>query len=315
MKNYQGKRKYFEGWYYKHQKDDELVILIPGIAIDREREYAFIQIITKENSYHIEYPMSECFISRSKEYIRIGNSRFSKKGIRVNMNSKDLSLRGIIKYTNITPIHYPIMGIFRFAPGMECNHEILSMCHDLQGSLIVNDKKISFNHGIGYIEKDWGYSFPKTYVWLQCNQFLQDNCAITVSVAQIPFAGFHFKGCICVIHYKGKEYRLATYLGVRIVTCCQEEICLQQGEYRLRIKLFDSLECTGDKDINGLKKTEKLKDRTRGKINYKLLAPDSGKMTRTIEEQNYYLAEYRFYQKDQLLFELTSDKTSLEIVE
>lgn len=105
------------------------------------------------------------------------------------------------------------MGLFRLLPRMECNHEIISMYHGVQGSLILNGKTLTFDDGIGYIEKDWGHSFPKSYVWLQCNSFMKEKCSIIVSVAEIPYLGMNFKGCICAIHYKGIEYRLVTYLG------------------------------------------------------------------------------------------------------
>ena len=47
---------------------------------------------------------------------------------------------------------------------MECYHGIISMNHDILGSLKYNDEDISFNKGKGYMEKDWGHSFPKLYL-------------------------------------------------------------------------------------------------------------------------------------------------------
>ena len=38
-----------------------------------------------------------------------------------------------------------------------------------------------------------------------------------LSVADIPIAGIHFTGIIGNILWEGKEYRLATYLGARLV--------------------------------------------------------------------------------------------------
>ena len=36
-------------------------------------------------------------------------------------------------------------------------------------------------------------------------------------IIDIPFCGGSFQGCICAIVYGGREYRLATYRGVRIL--------------------------------------------------------------------------------------------------
>ena len=58
---------------------------------------------------------------------------------------------------------------------MECYHGILSMNHSISGDLIINNKKINFNSGRGYTEKDWGHSFPLGYVWMQSNHFSNKN--------------------------------------------------------------------------------------------------------------------------------------------
>ena len=53
------------------------------------------------------------------------------------------------------------MGWYGYLPTMECFHGILSIDHKLKGALSIDDKKISFNNGRGYIEKDWGRNFPQ----------------------------------------------------------------------------------------------------------------------------------------------------------
>lgn len=89
MNNFQSlnkNRKYFEGWYFKHQKGDQIVALIPGINMNTYgRKCAFIQIITNENSYCVHYPMSDCLIANDKLFIKIGENIFSKKGIKINI--------------------------------------------------------------------------------------------------------------------------------------------------------------------------------------------------------------------------------------
>ena len=82
------------------------------------------------------------------------------------------------------------MGPFAYFPFMECFHGVLSMKHRVSGSIVVNSKELIFNNGIGYIEKDWGRSFPKRYLWLQCNDFSTEETSIMVSIADIPFLGF-----------------------------------------------------------------------------------------------------------------------------
>ena len=55
------------------------------------------------------------------------------------------------------------MGPFTYIPGMECKHDIFSISF-LTGTLIINGKRVSFDHGYGYIEGDKGRNFPKKHL-------------------------------------------------------------------------------------------------------------------------------------------------------
>jgi len=79
------------------------------------------------------------------------------------------------------------MGIFAYIPKMECSHGVVSMNHGLEGILKINGEEIDFTGGKGYIEKDWGTSFPKQYIWIQCNNFKNQTTRVFSSVADIPF--------------------------------------------------------------------------------------------------------------------------------
>lgn len=200
-------RKFFEGYYYKHQKNGQTLSLIVGYS-GSER---FIQVITGD--------FSEKFPFTSGNY-------FSEKGVVLNLKSERITLSGKIRYENLSPIKYDIMGPFRFFP-MECRHGIVSMRHLLRGKITLNGEVIDFTDGIGYIEKDSGCSFPSSYMWVQANDFPAE-CSVMAAVAVIPFCGLHFRGCICVVQYGGKEYRLATYLGVRVLVQSRKILVLKQ---------------------------------------------------------------------------------------
>ena len=58
-----------------------------------------------------------------------------------------------------------------------------------------------------------------------------------VSVADIPLAGCHFPGCIAFVYFGGKEYRLATYLGVKILRFGEREVLLKQGNMLLYLRV------------------------------------------------------------------------------
>jgi len=109
------------------------------------------------------------------------------------------------------------MGAFAYVPKMECNHGILSMHHTINGQVLFHKEassEIDFTKGRGYMEKDWGTSFPSSYLWVQANHFEDPDTAFMISVAHIPFGLFSFTGVIANLHYKGKEYlrRMQNYI-------------------------------------------------------------------------------------------------------
>lgn len=257
---------YFEGTYYKHQNDADTLCIIVG----RSNSEKFIQVITKHFSAKVPFTSGNIF---------------TLKGIKLNIDTPQLTLKGKIGYKKLSPIKYDIMGPFCLFP-MECRHGIISMHHRLEGKIKLNGEIIDFTNGIGYMETDSGRSFPSSYTWVQANDF-SEKCSIMASVAKIPFCGLQFRGCICIIQYKGREYRLATYLGVRVILCQPNKIVLKQGRYLLEIKIKNSSA-------------------------RKLSAPQNGEMTRKILESASCNAEFIFYKNRTQIFHLYSRQASFE---
>ena len=49
----------------------------------------------------------------------------------------------------------------------------------------IDGKTIDFTNGIGYIEKDWGKSFPNSWIWMQTNHFKYHNASLMASLSSI----------------------------------------------------------------------------------------------------------------------------------
>ena len=132
------------------------------------------------------------------------------------------------------------MGPFSYIPFMECNHAILSMKNTANGSIRINDNIINFDNDSGYIEKDWGCSFPKSYIWCQGNNFKNSNASFMLAIANIPFKIFEFKGIICDIIVDDEEYKFATYNNAKVInfkiTNNILDITLKKGEYYLNVQ-------------------------------------------------------------------------------
>ena len=75
---------------------------------------------------------------------------------------------------------------------------------------------MDFSGGRGYIEKDWGKSFPSAWVWFQSNHFHQKPACITASIAIIPWLGSAFRGFIVGFWLDGNLYRFTTYSGGQV---------------------------------------------------------------------------------------------------
>lgn len=271
-------RPFFEGWYYKQQFNGKTLAVIPG----RSDDGAFIQVITDNNSYFIPYNISEYKKDRT---LQIGENYFSDSGIILKVKHNDISIYGELKYSGLIPIQGDIMGFFRFFP-MECRHGIISMKHDVSGEIILNGEKYDFNNGTGYIETDSGYSFPESYSWVHSNDF-KAECSITAAIAKIPFAGFNFWGCICVVWLNGKEYRLATYKGAKILRCENGMMEIKQGKYNLTVNV----------------------NRQHAQ---NLPAPKSGLMKRVIKESASCPADFLFTENGRVVFSGESKNTSYE---
>ena len=103
----------------------------------------------------------------------------------------------------------------------------------------------------------------------------------------VQYGAFHFTGVIGVILWRGKEYRLATYLGARAVKIGDGAVVIRQGDYTFSAQLTE-------------------------KNAHPLSAPVSGAMVRTIHESAACRAVYCLEKGKETLFAFETDKASFE---
>jgi len=143
--------------------------------------------------------------------MRIGRSEFSEQGVHIDVtpdaddDARD-SVYADITFDGMTPwttrlLHPSTMGVLGWLSGLECYHHVLSLHHRLKGFIRFEeaaangaqrpatadsaDSSFSPPHvspdlspgtlhldgGVGYMEKDWGSSFPDAWIWAQSNHF------------------------------------------------------------------------------------------------------------------------------------------------
>lgn len=308
--DYHPRLPFFEGWYFKLVDAQESIRLavIPGVfhARDPQENHAFIQVLdgaTGQTSYH-QYPIEEFKAAKTGFDIRIGPNHFSQAGITLEIADSQRTLRGEIRFNDPTPTPWPvtpfspgIMGWYAWMPFMECYHGVVSFNHGLEGDLVMGDQSCDLTGGRGYIEKDWGRSFPSAWIWTQTNHFKHVDTCLTASIAIIPWLGTSFPGFIVGLWHKNQLHRFATYTGARTRVL---EISTDQVRWEVTNRSY-TLEMTAYRAQGGL-----------------LIAPTPGGMDRRIAETLDANVSVRLSQRssrgNQVIFEDEGRNAGLEAV-
>ena len=238
-------KKYFEGWYYKVINADEskAFAFIPGIAMDKNGvQQAFVQILDGKKltaDYH-KFEANQFIPAQGKFEVNLADNFFSTKKIKFNLPN----VKGELFFENQIPwssswFSPGIMGPFSFVPFMQCYHGILSMDHTIKGTLKIKDEEIDFSNGRGYMEKDWGRSFPSSYIWMQTNHFSQPGISLKASVAKIPWLTSSFVGFIGGVWLHDRLIEFTTYNFTRLRKSFADEktveLVLENRKHRLEI--------------------------------------------------------------------------------
>jgi tocopherol cyclase len=226
---YQGGRRrdaYFEGWYVKCVDAGERhpLAVILGVSHDAAgaTSHSFVQLVRSAGrTAYATYPADAFTWARDDFSVAVGPNRLTRHGITLDVHAEDARIAGAIEFGPWTP--WPvtfgtpgIMGWYRFVPRMECYHGVLSLDHALAGAVTLDGERLSFEGGRGYVEKDWGRSFPSSWIWAQSNHFDRAGVSATVSVARIPWLGSAFVGFIAGVKLDDQLFRFTTYTGARL---------------------------------------------------------------------------------------------------
>ena len=290
----------FYGWYFRCQGKSGTAAVIPAVHLSPEKECCSIQVITPSETLYREFPISQFRMNRKRGIMQIGNNLFSHKGIRLQFMGKLsqqaaknghktedgtwVMVSGRLEFGKFAEPKYDIMGPFAYIPGMECRHAVYSMRHTVNGILVLDEKKMMFQNGMGYMEGDRGTSFPDQYIWTQ--SFFPGG-SIMIAAASIPLVGMHFTGTIGFVFKNNREYRFATYLGASVIKMKDREFLIRQGRCRLHVRFLGSGGGT-------------------------LKAPDKGNMTRKVWENIACSIEYTLSYRNRTLLHIVTDQAAAE---
>jgi tocopherol cyclase len=214
-------KPFFEGWYFKIADFENVhpIAIIPGIfkGTNQADSHSFIQILDgKDNKYsYTRFSEKDFSCNKSKLNISIGENNFSLNGIKISLDHDGGNINGDIAFNNVrkwpdTIFNPGSMGFFNYIPNLQCYSQVCAMDIKLSGFLNINGEKVNFTEGKGYIEKNWGNSFPFSWIWVQSNCFKSTNTSISCSIGDVPFGFTRFNGFIVGLFIDDKFYSFTT---------------------------------------------------------------------------------------------------------
>ena len=267
MKN--RKKNYFFGKYYKFVNKEGYSFALIDADTSKGK---MIQLINENESYVINDPTQ----------VRIGENI-----IEFNVVQEGLTIKGSLTMDELHPLAKDVMGILRKCH-IPCKHNIYSMYHKVGGELVINNVLHSFLNGIGYIEGDEGFSFPKRYIWFNSVNY---DYGLTLAIATIPLCKvFRFTGCFLTIKDEEHEYVFSSLNGLRICKISKYLLILRKGSYVFKLYLNES-------------------------IGQKLYAPEQGEMKYFIHEAIKVISGFELFHQGNLVFSRYDVQGSLERVD
>lgn len=259
------KKNRFFGKYYKCIAADSFAF---ALIDSRSEEGAAKQLITPDGSFQIT---------------DLDAVTVDERGIRFDLHENGLEVVGEVRFGTFHPLRGKAMGPFSIF-SMQCCHEVYSMYHSLDGSVVFNGVTHSFRQGYGYIEGDSGTDFPDQYVWYNS---VGPDYGLTVAIATIPFGPIRFTGLLGFLIYNGKEYDLTTYNLAKIRKLTPDEIRISKNGYCLTVRI----RCTEG---------------------HLLRAPKNGTMNRYIKENLAIPSEFTFEKNARIILSRKDGLSSLE---
>lgn len=235
------KYPYFEGWYIKGMQEDLSFSIIIGIQYQVHQTFAFLQFMDTihQTSVYEIYEDANLFVQADPFILKLKDTMLTENSLHLCMEEIQADLTFEEKTPLLQTLYMPtIMGPFAYLP-MQCYHAVISLHHELSGSITMKNQAYQI-HGIGYMEKDRGTSFPSQYLWFQVNHPTR-NTGLFLSIASIPCKPIAFTGIIAVLYVGEQQYRFASYLGAHIqqmkliqkdtlhadITIHQRQLCLR----------------------------------------------------------------------------------------
>ena len=188
------KNNYFEGWFQKiySPEHDTSFIIIYGFATGNKSEKTgFIQIcLPNQEIIYLTFHKNEVICDKRKHFIQFGNHFISEHKIKIQTDEIQLDLDFSKKQEQQSGKN--TMGNYYLLPNLPCYHAIVDGYHSVNGQIQYLNDSYTFTNAVGYLEKNWGISFPEKYIWMHAFDAKNTDNQLLFSQADIKWNGRTF---------------------------------------------------------------------------------------------------------------------------
>jgi hypothetical protein len=288
----------FEGFYCKvAQQDGTTLVVICGYAKSAEKAHFFIQVSTQSaNTLYFEYPIDKLIPHTEGFSFSINGNQISSKGIVINEKNCtiDLTFTKFSKWKR-TLTKPSIMGVLTYVPFVECKHDVISPYFEVSGNATIENTQLEFTDDAGYIDKNWGKSFPKKYIWGHVAGFEKENIAIQFAQGSPSWLFWNVPVHLGFLRLNDNIYTFNSWKGgkMTMINVGHKEVYIRSRKFKIHLTF---------------KKGSELK----------LKAPINGKVEDNIVESagietKVLIHERKLFSKDKLVINETVFNSTLEI--
>jgi|GEM_PF-444271 len=188
------RKKYFEGWFHKiySEKYKASFILIYGYTTGNStKKFGFIQVhIPNQKVLIMYFDKNEVFCDPNRHVVRMGEHILTTN--KIDINTKEIGIQLHLTNNQSIPTFKNSMGYSYVIPNLTCYHAILNKSHLVSGEIRTANTSFALDQDMGYLEKNWGTSFPENYIWLHAVDPADAKVNLLFSQAEIKWMGSTF---------------------------------------------------------------------------------------------------------------------------
>jgi tocopherol cyclase len=238
------RKKYFEGWFHKiySQEHRASFVIIYGYTTgDTPAKFGFIQVHLPNQEPRILYfDRSEVSCDPNQHRVCMGVNELSLERMKIRTEELIIDLH----FGKNDPIRTVknSMGYHYFIPNLPCYHAVCNLSHTVSGEIRTTNDQFSFKAETGYLEKNWGTSFPENYQWLHAIAPNDPATSLLFSQAEIGWFGNQFQRHVGYIRIKNEvvDFRRLKDVSIRSeqVESNKQRIHIRSRELDLEITII-----------------------------------------------------------------------------